>query len=94
MKTCSFREADPRSNIEGLFCGTHEPEARYTMVPCGQLFCQCCHPLNHWKKSQPWPIVNFISSSMYEFVNGYMTYLNCPAVCLHQIFDCNERIIT
>ena len=46
MKTCSFRGAEPRSVIEGLFCGKDEPEARYTMIACGNLQCRCCHPPN------------------------------------------------
>ncbi|CAF1457680.1 unnamed protein product, partial [Rotaria sordida] len=81
MKTCSFRGAQPPSNIEGLFCGRDEPQARYSLVPCDNLFCQCCLPLNTYKKSQSWPIVNFASSSMHRFLNGYTTYLNCPATC-------------
>ncbi|CAF1561793.1 unnamed protein product, partial [Rotaria sordida] len=36
---------------------------------------------NTYKKSQPWPIVNFASSSMHRFLNGYTTYLNCPPTC-------------
>ncbi|CAM4826634.1 unnamed protein product, partial [Rotaria magnacalcarata] len=81
MKTCSFRGAEPRSKIEGLFCGTDEPQASYTMLPCGSLFCTCCHPVNSYKKSQPWPVIDFASSSMHRFINGYKTYLNCPATC-------------
>ncbi|CAF1311941.1 unnamed protein product [Rotaria sordida] len=81
MKTCSFPGAQPPSNIEGLFCGRDEPQARYSLVPCNNLFCQCCLPLNTYKKSQPWPIVNFASSSMHRFLNGYTIYLNCPATC-------------
>ncbi|CAF4293323.1 unnamed protein product, partial [Rotaria sordida] len=72
-------EAQPPSNIEGLFCGRDEPQARYSLIPCDNLFCQCCLPLNTYKKSQPWPIVNFASRSMHRFLNGYTTYLNCPA---------------
>ena len=82
MKTCSFRGATPRSNTEGLFCGKDEPQARYAVTPCGDLFCPCCHPLNSWKKSQPWLVLDFVSSSSHRFLNGYITYLNCPAVCL------------
>jgi hypothetical protein len=83
MKTCSFRGAEPRlNNIEGgLFCGNDEPQGRYTMLPCCNLFCPSCHPSNQWMKSKPWPVVEFTSSSMHRFVNGYTTYLNCPAVC-------------
>jgi hypothetical protein len=90
MKTCSFRGAQPRSNIEGLFCGQDESEARYTMVPCGQLFCPCCYPPYQHEQNQPLTVVDFVSSAIHEFVNGYTTYLNCPAVCHHQIFDCHR----
>jgi len=83
MKTCSFRGANPRSNSEGLFCGAQEPEARYAMVPCRQLSCPCCYPLHQNDKSQPWAVVDFVSSATHKFINGYTTYLNCPAVCVH-----------
>jgi hypothetical protein len=84
MKTCSFRGAEPllSNNIEqGLFCGKDEPQERYLMHPCSNLFCPCCNPRNNSKKSQSWPVVDFISSSKHQFVNGYITYLNCSAVC-------------
>jgi len=90
MKTCSFRGAEPPSNFEGLFCGTNEPEGRYTFTACGDQLCSCCYPINHGKKSQPWPVVDFHSSSMHRFVNGYTTYLNCPAVCV--VFFFTSRI--
>ncbi len=83
MKTCSFHGAEPRSNIEGLFCGNDEPQARYKLTACGNLFCTCCHPINIGQRSQTWSVVDFVSSSMHQFVNGYTTYLNCPAVCFH-----------
>ena len=75
MKTCSFRGAEPRSIYEGLFCGKDEPQERYTMVPCGDLFCPFCHPGN-----QSWSVVDIFSSGMHQFVNGYTTCLTCPAV--------------
>ncbi|CAF0955805.1 unnamed protein product [Rotaria sordida] len=81
MKTCSFRGAEPRSKIEGLFCGRDELQARYTLTPCGNLFCLCCHSLNSHKKIQKWSVVDFNSNSTHRFVNGYTTYLNCPATC-------------
>ena len=90
MKTCSFRGAEPTSTTAGLFCDKHEPLAGYTMVPCGNLSCLCCHPINSGKKSQSWSVVDFFSSSMHQFVNGYTTYLNCPAVYFSQIFQCNK----
>ena len=80
MKTCSYGGAQPRSDLEGLFCGADEPEARYSMDPCGNLFCLCCYPSNRLKKTQSWPVVDFESSSTHRFTNGYTTYLNCPAV--------------
>lgn len=84
MKTCSFRGADPallRFNTDGLFCGEEEPESRYRLDPCGSVSCPLCHPLNQSQKSDPWPVIDFDSSSMHRFVNGYTTFLNCPAVC-------------
>ncbi|CAF1481360.1 unnamed protein product [Adineta steineri] len=81
MKTCSFRGAEPKSIVEGLFCGKHEPRAKYKLLACGNIFCRLCHPINHSKKSQPWPVIDFNSSSMHQFLNGYTTYLNCPATC-------------
>ncbi|CAF1406327.1 unnamed protein product [Rotaria sordida] len=81
MKTCSFRGAQPRSDVEGLFCSKDEPQANYSMIPCQNPSCTCCHPINNEKKTQPWPVVNFASSSMHQFINGYTTYLNCPATC-------------
>ncbi|CAF3328711.1 unnamed protein product [Rotaria sp. Silwood2] len=71
----------PPSNIEGVFYGGDEPQARYALVPCGDLFCSCCLPLHTYERSQPWPVVDFASSSMHQFLNGYITYLNCPATC-------------
>lgn len=71
MKTCSFRGAQPLSAMEGLFCNENEPEARYQLNPCGQVdCCLCCNP----------NIIDFTSTSMHQFINGYTTYLNCPAV--------------
>ncbi|CAF1515935.1 unnamed protein product [Rotaria magnacalcarata] len=81
MKTCSFRGAEPRSKSEGLFCGNDEPQARYTFRPCGDLFCLCCHPIHNYNKIQTWPVIDFASSSMHQFLNRYTTYLNCPVTC-------------
>ncbi|CAF1029938.1 unnamed protein product [Adineta ricciae] len=85
MKVCSFREPDFWSNMnnsEGLFSEYKGPEARYMVEPCGSLFCTCCHPPNSWRKTRPWPVVDFASSSSHQFVNGYTTYLNCSATCM------------
>lgn len=80
MKTCSFRGAQPRSLTEGLFCRTDKPEPQYQMLPCNNLFCLCCYPINHYRKNQPWTVVDFHTSSMHRFLNGFTTYLNCPTV--------------
>jgi hypothetical protein len=80
MKTCSYGDAQPRSDIEGLFCGMDEPEARYSMHPCESFYCLCCYPYNQAEKTQSWSVVDFMSSATHRFVNGYTTYLNCPAV--------------
>ena len=91
MKTCSFRGADPaRFNDEGLFCINDAPQSRYALLPCGDESCSCCFPVNQSKKSQPWLVVDFDSSSMHQFVNGYTTYLNCPAVCIQVTSDCTN----
>ena len=82
METCSFRGADPSAfNSEGLFCENDAPQPRYDLHPCGSESCSCCFPINQSTKSQPWLVVDFDSSSMHQFLNGYTTYLNCPAVC-------------
>ena len=79
MKTCSFRGAQPRSPTEGLFCNEHEPEARYQFHPCGQSNCYLCSHMNNNE-------IDFNLSPIHEFINGYKTYLNCPAVCILVIF--------
>lgn len=97
MKTCSFRDAVPWPKSEGLFCNTDEPQARYSLMACRNLFCRCCHPFNHYKRNQTWPVVDFIYSSKHQFINGYTTYLNCPAVgviiileyLMWYFYDCN-----
>ncbi|CAF1336713.1 unnamed protein product [Adineta steineri] len=84
MKTCSFRGAKPQSIMESLFCGEDEPHARYTMSPCVNPFCSCCHnssATGNGAQHQLGPVVDFSTSSMHQFLNGYTTYLNCPATC-------------
>jgi hypothetical protein len=85
MKTCSFRGADPSQlNMKGLFCEKDEPVVKYQMVPCGDLFCSCCYySRNNPQRNQSWTPIDFSTSSTHEFVNGYTTYLNCPAVCFY-----------
>ena len=80
MKTCSFRDARPRSVDEGIFCGINEPEARYSMTPCQDKDCNCCYPYDGYEPTKPWTVVDFATSSTHRFLNGYTTYLNCPAV--------------
>ncbi|CAF4601237.1 unnamed protein product, partial [Rotaria magnacalcarata] len=62
-----FRDAEPCPSIQGLFCNDESPKARYRMVPCGTTNCPCCPSIEN--------------SSSHRFVNGYTTYLNCPASC-------------
>ncbi|CAF1583837.1 unnamed protein product, partial [Adineta steineri] len=84
MKTCSFRETEPQSIMEGLFCGKVEPHARCTVSPCVNPFCSCCHDSSatgNGAQHQLGPVVDFNTSSMHQFLNGYTTYLNCPATC-------------
>lgn len=71
MKTCSFRQAQPRSTTEGLFC-LQLPECRYTMKTCGKN-CEIC--------SSSSPSVQFNQYQRHRFINGYETILNCPATC-------------
>ncbi|CAF4453624.1 unnamed protein product, partial [Rotaria magnacalcarata] len=47
MKTCRFRDAEPCSSIQGLFCNDESPKARYSMVPCGTANCPCCHSIEN-----------------------------------------------
>ncbi|CAF3586707.1 unnamed protein product [Adineta steineri] len=85
MKTCSYREiADSCSTdkmSKGLFYDKDELQTRYNLIPCGSLFCSCCHPRNTTKRSHSWSVIDFPSSSTHQFVNGYTTYLNRPATC-------------
>lgn len=92
MKTCSFRGAQPHAPNQGLFCETDEPVAQHGFLACEQPSCPCCHPPNVEVRRQPWPVVTFSAQSEHRFVNGYTTYLNCPAVRLSTILkgDCNE----
>ncbi|CAF4063110.1 unnamed protein product, partial [Rotaria sordida] len=77
MKTCSFRDAQPRSKTEGIFCATI-PEYRYKITPCGQ--CKLCRtPIDMKYRSQA-PIL-FNCYGKHQFVNRYESILNCPATC-------------
>jgi hypothetical protein len=77
MKTCSFRNALPRSEDEGLFC-IDEPDSRYGLSPCNN--CSLCVPSSDDTRRQH-PTIRFGPSQKFLFVNSYQTILNCPANC-------------
>ncbi|UJR29610.1 hypothetical protein I4U23_017158 [Adineta vaga] len=79
MKTCSFRQAQPRSQTEGIFC-SEMPECRYVMKRCNQIACEICSSCSPRKKQQKYD-VQFNSYQKHRFVNGYESILNCPATC-------------
>ncbi|CAF1164481.1 unnamed protein product [Adineta ricciae] len=83
MKTCAYRGADPSQfHIRGLFFENNdEPQARYQMKPCNSDSCQFCHPRENQLEGQTWVPIDFNTTSMHQFLNGYTTYLNCPATC-------------
>ncbi|CAF2935916.1 unnamed protein product, partial [Rotaria sp. Silwood2] len=79
MKTCDFREAQPRSigeqqRKEGLLCEL-EPCARYGMKPCGQSRCFLC------KSERNMIVIQYAEQQLHTFINGYQAILNCPATC-------------
>lgn len=80
MKTCSFRDAQPRSTTEGLFC-SQSPQSHYKMTACGH--CDLCRsstaPFN--VNSEQAPKVQFNQYERHRFVNGYESILNCPVNC-------------
>ena len=81
MKTCAFRGAHIRSRKNGLFyADDHDIEALYSFKACGYTQCSCCHPLNTGRTNHSWAVIDFNSSSIHHFLNGYTTILNCPAV--------------
>ena len=82
MKTCSYRNAQPRNPQEGVFC-KEEPDVRYGLSPCNN--CPLCVPPYDIARRQQ-PTIRFGPSQKYRFINGYQTILNCPA-------DCNTRNI-
>ena len=77
MKTCSFRDAQPRSEREGLFC-SELPECRYTMTACGH--CDLCRSSNVMVIREQ-PSIQFNRYERHRFVNGYESILNGPASC-------------
>jgi len=82
MKTCSFRQAKPRSFDEGLFC-IDEPDMQYNLTACDN--CPLCvPPYDNNRRQQQTPFIQFGSNQTYQFLNGYQTILNCPAYCHSQ----------
>jgi hypothetical protein len=86
MKTCRFRGAEPCPSTQGLFCNDESPKARYNMTPCHTTNCRCCQSMENQNEassssSSSLPPIDFENSSSHCFANGYITYLNCPAVC-------------
>ncbi|CAF1348935.1 unnamed protein product [Rotaria sordida] len=77
MKTCSFRDAQPRSITEGIFC-LNMPDCLYTMSRCGD--CNLCQQSNDINYRQQAPVL-FNRHERHRFVNGYESILNCPATC-------------
>lgn len=77
MKTCSFRQAQPRSSNEGLFC-VDAPSCRYTTTPCKKCLLCCPASINGHRRI---PSVPFNLFQKHRFVNGYESILNCPATC-------------
>lgn len=80
MKTCRFRGSDPYPATQGLFCSDDGPFSKHWMLPCDKQECHGCYPINIHRRIQKWPVIDCVSSSKHQFVNGYRTYLNCPAV--------------
>lgn len=79
MKTCSFRQAKPRSRHENLFC-LDEPYSTYCFSPCNH--CSLCIPCyNPSCRERAGPMIQFNHTNGHTFVNGYKTLLNCPVNC-------------
>ena len=77
MKTCTYRNAQPRSVDEGLFC-IDEPDVRYGLIPCGNRSL-CTPQYDVDRRGQP--SIYFGPNQEYYFLNGYRTILNCNATC-------------
>lgn len=79
MKTCSFRQAKPRSTHESLFC-INEPQSQYCFTACNN--CRlCCLRYNPSCRETSGPSIQFDCPNGFTFKNGYKTLLNCPANC-------------
>lgn len=78
MKTCHWRNALPRSILEGLFAN-RIPEAHYGMKQCRDKSCRFCYErldLTHrFEKA-----IMFSTNQIHIFVNKYAAYLNCNVV--------------
>ncbi|CAF1395843.1 unnamed protein product [Rotaria sordida] len=73
MKTCTYRDAWPRSLDEGLFCKSQLPTVRYSFQPCQKISCTLCESSS--------TIIQFNSYRIHHFLNGYHAILNCPVTC-------------
>ena len=91
MKTCDFRDAEPRligeeKEKEGLFCQA-EPYARYGMTPCGSRKCflsesEAIKSKRRNELNNSSAVVQFSEKQIHRFVNSYQAILNCPAVSI------------
>ena len=70
MKTCSFRQVQPKSTKECLFC-QQAPECHHALRACG--YCELCRSSS--------TSIEFDRYHRHRFVNGYEAILNCPATC-------------
>lgn len=78
MKTCQWRNALPRSILEGLFAN-RIPEAHYGMKQCRDQSCRFCYErLDLTKRIEP--AMNFSNEQLHQCVNHYQIYLNCHVV--------------
>ena len=92
MKTCDFRDAEPRligeeKEKEGLFCQA-EPYASYGMMPCGSKKCflnksETIKSKRSNELNDSSAIVQFSQKQIHHFVNSYQAILNCPAVSIY-----------
>ncbi|CAF1033361.1 unnamed protein product [Adineta steineri] len=77
MKTCTYRQAEPRLKDEGIYC-TINPQCRYWMTPCR--CCALCYEHNQPTNNKQYS-VQFNLYQKHRFVNGYESILNCPSTC-------------
>ncbi|CAF3932155.1 unnamed protein product [Adineta steineri] len=77
MKTCTYRQAEPRLKDEGIYC-TINPQCRYGMTPCR--CCALCYEHNQSTNNKQYS-VQFNLYQKHRFVNGYESILNCPSTC-------------